>query len=218
MAHNPVGQQPVAEREWFIAGRWQEYEGERRANLLRILGIGVFYAVELINYHGLRLGILQMPAVVDRPFHQATTALAVAWIMVSLGVFLCLQQRFFPGTLKFFSTGCDIVLLTAILTIADGPRSPLLIGYFPLLVLAAMRISLSLVWFATIGSMAGYLFLLGYAKWFTERDLRVPRYHELIFLLALGLSGVVLGQILRRVRRMAEDYARRIKATREEAP
>ena len=31
------------DREWFIVGRWQEYEGEARANLLRIAGIGAFY-------------------------------------------------------------------------------------------------------------------------------------------------------------------------------
>lgn len=196
-AHHPMGEQPVAEREWFIAGRWQEYEGEGRANLLRIVGIGAFYAVELINYHGVHLGVLEMPAVVDLPFHQATTALAVAWVMVCLGVFLCLRERFFPAALKFISTGCDIVLLTAILTIADGPRSPLVVGYFPLLVLAAMRFSLSLVWFAALGSASRYLFLLGYAKWFSQRDLRVPRFQELIVLLALALSGIVLGQIIR---------------------
>src|SRR5262249_16238973 len=158
MASNVIGQQSPTERQWFIVGRWQEFEGEGRANLLRILGIGAFYAVELINYHGLHLGFLEMPAIVDRPFHLAVTALAVAWVMVSLGVFLCLQQRFFPSSLKFISTGCDILLLTSVLTVADGPRSPLVVGYFPLLALAALRFSLPLVWFTTVGSMAGYLF------------------------------------------------------------
>ena len=217
MASTVMSQQSPTERQWYIVGRWQEYEGEGRANLLRILGIGAFYAVELINYHGLSLGFLEMPVIVERPFHLAVTALAVAWVMVSLGVFLCLQQHFFPSSLKFISTGCDILLLTSVLTVADGPRSPLVVGYFPLLALAALRFSLPLVWFTTMGSLAGYLFLLGYAKWFTDRDVRVPRYHELIFLLALGLAGVVLGQIIRRVRRLAEDYARRLGAIRREA-
>ncbi|MGD0900943.1 MAG: hypothetical protein ABR915_24180, partial [Thermoguttaceae bacterium] len=79
-----------ADRPWFIVGRWQEYEGEARANLLRIAGIGAFYLVELVNYYGLRLGPLEMPAVVSRQFHQAVTAMAVAWALVGLGVLFCL--------------------------------------------------------------------------------------------------------------------------------
>jgi hypothetical protein len=152
---------PEADRQWFIAGRLQEFEGEGRANLLRIVGIGVFYLVELVNYHGLNLRILHMPQSVDAPFHLAVTALAVAWIMTALGVYLCLQQRFFPSYLKFLSTGCDILLLTGMLTIADGPRSPLLVGYFLILAVAALRFNLPLIWFATNGPAAGYLFLLG---------------------------------------------------------
>ncbi|MCH7687098.1 MAG: hypothetical protein IH899_10530 [Planctomycetes bacterium] len=66
---------------WFIIGRWKEYEGEQRANLLRLIGIAAFYTIELINRHGLHLGFLDMPRVesVDERFHMAVTALAVAW-------------------------------------------------------------------------------------------------------------------------------------------
>ena len=42
------------DRKWYIVERWQEYKGEGRANLLRIIGIGSFYIVHLMNYHGLR--------------------------------------------------------------------------------------------------------------------------------------------------------------------
>ncbi len=191
------------DRQWFIVGRWQEYEGEGRANLLRIAGIGAFYAIELANYWS---------GAVTRPFHQAVTALALAWAMVALGVLFCLGQHIFPASLKFLSTATDIVLLTAILVLADGPKSPLVVAYFLLIVLATLRFSLWLTWFATIGSMSGYLFLLGYAKWFTQRDLHVTRYHQAIFLLALALAGIVLGQVIRRVRKMAIEYAARVAA------
>ncbi len=211
-----------ADRQWFIVGRWQEYEGEARANLLRILGIAAFYIVELVNYYGLHLGFIELPKVeaVDLPYHQAVTALAVAWTMVALGVLLCLRQQVFPAALKFVSTGCDILFLTAILTVSDGPKSPLLVGYFLLIVLSTLRFNLPLVWFTTIGSGAGYLFLLGYAKWFTDpaRGLRPPRYHQVIFLLALALTGVVLGQVIRRVRGLAKEYAARLASTKGESP
>src|SRR5690348_9495379 len=113
-----------ADRLWYIVGRWQEYEGEAKANLLRILGIGAFYAVELVNYHGLQLGWLELPKVegVDQRFHQAITAVAAAWVMTSLGVLFALRQWMFPRALKYASTGADIVYLTGILMLADGPR------------------------------------------------------------------------------------------------
>ena len=48
--------------------------------------------------------------------------------------------------------------------------------------------------------------------------MRVPRYHEVIFLLAVVLTGVILGQLLRRVRRLAEHYAQRVEQTRGGTP
>lgn len=199
------------DRRWYIVGRWQEYEGEAKANLLRIIGIGAFYTIELVNYHGLRLGWLELPKVegVGERCHQAVTALAVAWVMTSLGVFFSLRRQIFPAALKYLSTAADIVYLTAILMLADGPRSAMVVGYFLVVALAGLRFNLSLVWFSTGGSMFAYLFLLGYGRWFAapERNLRIERYQELIFLLALALSGIVLGQTVLRVRRIAEDYA-----------
>jgi hypothetical protein len=204
---------PFADRLWYIVGRWQEYEGEAKANLLRIIGIGAFYTIELVNHHGLSIGFLELPKVegVDTRFHNTVTAIAAAWVMTSLGVLFALRQRMLPRGLKYASTAADIIYLTGILMLADGPRSVLVVGYFLIVALSGLRFSLPLVWFATCGSMCGYLFLLGYGRWFAnpQRNLRIERYQEIIFLLALGLSGIVLGQILRRVRRIAEDYTRR---------
>jgi len=207
------------DHKWFIVGRWQEFEGEARANLLRIVGIGAFYLVELANYHGLNLGFFEMPKVdtIGPSFHQAVTALAVAWTMLAMGVLLCLSQRIFPAALKFVSTGCDIALLTGILLVADGPRSPLVVGYFLLIALSTLRFNLPLVRLATVGSMAGYLVLLGYARWFTERDLHVPRYHQMIVLLGLALTGIILGQVIRRVKTVATQYADRVQASEGES-
>jgi hypothetical protein len=204
-----------ADRRWFIVGRWQEFEGEAKANLLRIIGIGAFYTIELLNYHGLRLGWLELPQVggVDERFHRTVTALAAAWTMTSQGILFCLRRQVFPWVLKYLSTAADLVFLTGILLVADGARSPLLVGYFLIIALAGLRFSLPLVWFATCGCLCGYLFLLGYAKWFAAGSpLRVERYQQLIFLVALALAGIVLGQIIRRVRRIAEDYAARLHA------
>lgn len=211
-ATRPLTDTAKGDRSWHIVGRWQEYEGEARANLLRVVGVAAFYAIELVNYRGLNLGILELPrqADVTPEFHRAVTALAIGWTMLALGVHLCLVRQVFPAALKFVSTGLDFILLTAILALADGPRSPLVVGYFLLIPLAALRFNLPLVRCATAGAMLSYLAINGYARWFTERDLRIPRYHQLMVLVALALTGIVLGQIIRRVRGLAEDYTRRL--------
>jgi hypothetical protein len=201
---------------WYIVGRWWEYEGETRANLLRVAAIAAFYLIELANYRGFRLGGFEMPKVVDRPFHLAVTAVAVAWTMLGLGVQLCLSRRIFPAAMKFVSTGGDILLMTCVLAVSNGPKSPLIVGYFLILALAALRFSLPLLWFAIAGGTFGYLALLAHARWFVPEH-RVPRYHEVMFLLALGLTGITLGQVLRRVRRIADDYAARREAGKDAA-
>ncbi len=206
--------------QWFIVGRWQEYGGETRANGIRLAAIGAFYAIELLNYYGVRQGAFEIPAAVGLRFHQTVTGVAGAWTLIAVGVAIALRRGFFPPSLKYMVTGCDIAVLTGILLVADGPRSPLIVAYFLVIAVAALRFQLRLVWFATLGSMVGYLVLLGYARWFAgreeslfgPRDVSVPRYQQLIFLLALALLGVVLGQIIRRVPALAEDYARRLQS------
>jgi hypothetical protein len=200
----------VPDRQWYIVGRWQEYEGEGRANLLRIAAVGAFYLVELFHHYAL-LDAAHRETWAN--FHAAATALAAAWTLIALAVLVCLRQQIFPAFLKYVSTACDVVLLTALAMLATGPQSPLVFVYFVLVALAGIRFSLGLVWCATAGSMLGYLFLLGHAKWFLPAgvDHGVPRVEQAIVLLSLALAGVVLGQTVRRVRALSDEYAQRLK-------
>ena len=199
------------DRPWYIVGRWQEYEGEARANLLRLAAVAAFYAIELINYYGVDLGFIQLPKVSDLAFHKTVTAIAAAWVILGVGVHLWLRLHLLPSALKYVSTGLDVVLLTLLLMVADGPRSPLIVGYFLIPVLAGLRFQLRLVWFATVAAMLGYVWLLGWAVWIEDvRDVRVPRYHQLIFLTSLAMSGIIQGQVIRRVKSLAAEYARRL--------
>jgi hypothetical protein len=208
---------PDSDRQWFIVGRWQEYEGEARTNLLRIAAIGVFYSLELLNYH-----LLSTPDASFTQYHQKVTALAVAWTMVALAILLCLKRQIFPAVLKYLSAGCDLILLTALASLEIegapagrfGPFSPLVVVYFLIIALSALRFSLGLVWFSTLLAMLGYLALVGLAdsresRWFDAQH-AVPPVVTLITLAALGMTGVVVGQVIRRVRGVAQEYARRL--------
>jgi len=197
----------VENRQWFIVGRWQEYEGESRANLLRIVAVGMFYSIELVRFYG-----FEKAAAEQLPFHRQATLIAAAWTLVALAIWICLRLRIFPAGLKYASTACDILLLTSLAALnAPGPFSPLVLGYFLIIAMAALRFSLGLIWFATLASMLGYWSLVGLVDktWF-DADHAVQPVRQLVTLLSLALTGVVLGQVIRRVKHMASDYAQRV--------
>ena len=215
--NTPAASNPTADQSWFIATRWEQYQAEGRANLLRLIALVLFYAVEVVHYYGLPLDFLELPPAGpnEAAFHWAVASLTALWVIEAAVVAWSLHVRFFPRWLPYASTAADLLLLTMVLMLGHGPQSPLLVAYFVVVAMAALRVDLPLLWFAAGGAAAGYLFLLGYARFYApERDLRVPRFHELLFLVGLALTAVVLGQLVRRVRRLAADYARRAGETK----
>lgn len=197
----------ISQRQWYIVGRWQEYDGESQANLLRMVAIGSLYVVELLRFY-----VFEKASAEHLPFHRQATLIALAWSLMSLAIWLCLRLRVFPAALKYVSTTCDIFLLTALAALnKPGPFSPLILGYFLIIAMSALRFSLGLVWFATLGSLCGYWSLVGLVdqKWF-DADHAVPVGRQLVTLVSLGLTGIVIGQVVRRVQAVAADYAQRL--------
>lgn len=204
---------------WDIACRWRQYEAELRVNVLRIIAVGLFYLVHLAHYHAADgaswLAFLQMDGgtKISPNRHLAITAVAVAWTMWAFAVHFLLQDRVFPRRLPVVSIVIDSTLLTAILTLSNGAASPLVAGYFLIIIMAGLRLNLGWIWLATGSAMAGYLFVLGCTKWprglLLEQPLpHVPRYHQVMVILALVLAGLVVGQSVRHIRRVVNDIAR----------
>jgi hypothetical protein len=198
-------------RQWFIVRRWQEFGGETRACLMRVLAITGFYIVQL--FHHLNLA---EPSVEDQKFHRYVTMIAAAWAFSAISTLLCLRKQFFPVYLPFVTTIIDLGLLTVLAALGSGPFSPLTRVYFLLIVLSAIRFNLPLIWCATIGSMAGYMSLVGIAdeKWFDPQHAVAP-LEQLVTLLALGLTGMFVGQIIRRVPQLAFEFERRMASKRK---
>ena len=211
----------IVDRSWFITQRWQAYDAEARANLLRIIAVGAFYLVHLWTYFSSQgrlphFGFLQLADAgeISKQFHVVVTLLAAAWAMLALGILLCLQQRIFPRWLPYFSTTCDIVILTSIICVADGPRSVLVVGYLldPRCGDLATKPASGPI---CHGRLCNRLFvrfrLCEMARLIRSRqtqsdslaDLRVPRYQQFVMLLSIALAGIMLGQIVRRVRHLA---------------
>ena len=194
------------DRQWFILSRWQQLEGEGRANLLRIVAIAVFYATQLFTY-----STAEAVTDADRAFHRAATGLAVAGAVSALVILLCMQRRLFPPMLPFLSTASDLILVSALARHGGGPHSPLTFTYFLIVAMAGLRFRLSLVWFATAGAATAYMALVGLADptWFDANHVVSPA-RQLMMVSSLGLTGIVIGQIVRRVHILAVEYGQRI--------
>ena len=89
-------------KSWHIASRWQEFEGEMRSAVLRSMLIVVFYSIQLTYY-------LTLEAVgdSDRIFHRQVTFAAIAWLFLSMSVFIALRGGFMPPILKYIATGSE---------------------------------------------------------------------------------------------------------------
>ncbi len=197
-------------RAWRVAERLTELRGEERANLIRIVGIALFYGVQLLNRHGLAVGPIAIPAMeeISPQFHLLMSVLALTGVLAASGVLIALRNRFFPWWTKYATSALDVILATIALMVADGPRSPLVVIYFPLLALSALRFSPGLVRFTTVTTIVSYA-LVALATASSRPTLSVPTYQSILLVLALAIVGVVLDQAVREVRRMAGTYAAR---------
>lgn len=195
-------------RAWRVAKRWSALRGEERANLVRILAIAVFYGVQILNVHGLTIGPLAIPAVpgVGGTFHRLMSLVALAGILSACLVLVALRNRYFPAWLPYVTTGLDVVLATTALVVADGPRSALIVVYFPIVALTALRACPTLVRFATVSAVCGYLFLVLVAD-LLRPELSAPRYHSILMVLSLGLVGLALDRAAHEVGVIAGQYA-----------
>jgi hypothetical protein len=193
-------------KSWFIASRWQELDGEMRSALLRGIAVILFYSVQLVNFV-----LNESTQEADRIYHRQITLAAMAWLCLSLGVFVMLRGFYFPTLLKYVTTTFDIAIIGILALLGHGASSPLVNTLFVVIVLAGLRFSLGLVWYTTILTMVVYMILVGASDslWFDSTH-TTPVLTQAVVLLSLGTCGVVVGQIVRSARRMAEEYQTRL--------
>jgi hypothetical protein len=100
-------------------------------------------------------------------------------------------------------------MITAVLMIGRDPGSLFAVLYFLVVAAAPLRLSVPLIYTATLGAMAAFLFFHGYIRFWLQLPVeqRLPHSQQVIFLLALAVTGLVAGQVLRQARRLAGGHA-----------
>ena len=175
-----------------------------RASVLRGILVVLFYTVQLV--HHMMLATVEQS---DRVFHRQVTFAAIAWLFLSMAVFIALRGGFMPPWLKYVTTTVDLGLVAILSWLSHGPASPLVTAFFLVLALAAIRFRIGLIWFATLGAMACYMLLVGAvdASWFDANHQTPIFLTQAITLCSLGCTGIVLGQVVRAARTMAVSFS-----------
>lgn len=205
---------------WDVARRWQQYRAEVRGNLLRIVAIAGFFLIHRLHHLSAEQAagfwsMLQLGdgAVLSPELNLAITGIVLAWTMWGVCVLSLLQVHIFPRWLPLASLMVDTGLLTSLLVLTSGARSPLLAGYFLIVILAGQRLDLRWVRLATVACLIGYLVVLGCTRWpqgiLLEHPLpTVPRFQQMMTMLALAVAGILVGQQVRLTRSLVDDFDR----------
>src|SRR5690349_20987660 len=149
---------PIA--PWLMRSRAESLAGEARVNLVRLAAVFAFYLRHLIA-----LSTSQGAAHEAGQYHVGATIIAGAWFAIVVAIHVCLSRRYLPAWLKYASCGFDLLMVALLGMLRADPRAPVVLLFFPIIVSAAVRLSLPLVYFATIGSVLGYLAALAYYAW-----------------------------------------------------
>ena len=209
MATNPMAFQREALR-WEAVRERESQTGEARLNLIRLCALLVFYAYHLISFYWLEAGKTTFE------FHVQVAALVLAWSSEVVALYYCAFRGWLRHPLvKYASLGWDVAMISCLLILCDRPSGAFVMLYLLVIASSVLRLSVALIYFATVASIAGYLFALGqyvfldvgYQTYFATPALRLSRNEQILVVLALLTSGFVAGQILRLVKRAAYNFA-----------
>jgi hypothetical protein len=180
---------PRPERVLWLQRR-ETWAGDRKTNRIRLAAVGLFTVNELVNYHVLH--------VVDLRFHVASLLVVALWVLATALFAVLLREHILPRATSYVIVSTDVLLLTWLLFLGDGPRSPLVVLYFLVLALSAVRLDSAVCLFTAAAAALGYGAVLEFTKR-QKPELLVPPYHAVIVALALLLMGIVMAHLVGRV-------------------
>lgn len=193
---------------WKAAVRAEEWAGEMRVNLIRLVAITVFYGNHLFNFYLRDLDLTPR-------FHLIVSSIAVSWATAAFVTHLILAKQGNRPFLKYASLGWDVFMTTSLIAFSGGPKSQFLILLLLILFTVPLRLNLRLVWVASLAAALSYGTICGHSKW-VNVETQVPIVHHVIFFLGLATAGLLAGQCVRQARRFAENYSERLLALNDD--
>jgi serine/threonine-protein kinase len=199
--------EPVATQAPRPHERMAHWARRAPALAMRLLAIGLFYALALVN--------CLVCHAVDSAWLLHLTGVLGLWVAASVGLQQWLERPGRAQTAMFVWGAVDVVALSWIVWLTDGAASRLVV-VFPLVIAASgLWFQPAYVRFVTGLCLAAYVGLIADAhlfrpaEWQQRFGLRWDRHSDC--LLALLLTGVVVSYLVRRVRALSR-YLRKCRA------
>lgn len=183
-----VGATKIAEPVLWLKRR-ESWAGDWKANRIRLAAVSIFTANELVNYHVLH--------VVDLRFHIGSLLIVALWVVATALFTILLREHIWPRAVSYVIVSTDLLLLTWLLFLADGPRSPLVVLYFLIIALSGVRVDPAVCLFTGAAATLGYGAVLEFTK-LQKPELLVPPTHAVIVALSLLLMGVIMAHLVGR--------------------
>jgi predicted Ser/Thr protein kinase len=177
---------------------------------LRVAALGLFYVAFLIvDALKRRYGFGDQPA--TGVFHLEIVAILAVWTTASIICQRLLDSQRWSIPARFLWGALDSLLLLAVLLVADGVASPLVVGYPLLIVGSGLWFRVRLVWFMTALSVVSYT-ILTLVFYGTPPNLR-PTFdpdvdRHVINILGLLVLGVAVAYLVHRLRTLSSFYRR----------
>jgi serine/threonine-protein kinase len=208
LEHFHLGESLIAKPPHLVQRAWS-WSRREPALALRLAALAGFYAVELINYYGFNPSDTQW-----RSFHFKISLVLSLWVVSSfiLQQFLKSQRWSIPA--RFLWGTLDAALLTAILLIADGAASPLVVGYFLLIAGSGLWFRVRFVWFMTALLLVSYgVLTTDFYMWRHEelqKQFDVGADRHVLFIVAMLVMANIVAYLVDRVRALSNFYGQRL--------
>ena len=187
--------EPVLASHADIGQRARRWIRREPALVSRLFALFVASAIVQGNY--LTVGT-------DWPYHSRIMTVFGIWAVMSFIFQQMLNKDFYSNPTRFAWTVGDAALLAILLSIAEGPLGPLLIGYPTLIVASGLFFRVRLVVFETITCLLSFATLCWLRPELTEQ-----RHYPLIFAAVLSVIGFVVGYQVFRVRVLSRYFESR---------
>jgi serine/threonine-protein kinase len=198
-------QEPLSVRPPSAIEHFVQWTRRQPALASRLGALGVFYLVEIGNYH--YGGVLP-------PFHFKITILTAAWAVIAIVCQqfvghqrLALPARFVWGTLD------SLMLLIVLLFVGDGAASALVVGYPLLIAASGLWFHVRFVSFMTVLSLLSYgVLVVDFYCWRIELQEHFDKSfaRHVLFALSLIVLGAVVSVLVQRVRMLSKFYGRQL--------
>ncbi len=190
-------------------GWWQRlWSWTRREPTLaaRLATLAAFTGVDWVNY---------AVGTIDAAFHEKMLTLVAIWMVTAVVFQQLLKSRRWSILTRLGWGLLDSVLLFGVLLIANGVASPLVVGYFLLIVAAGLWYRARFVWFMAAMSLVSYgVLVFDFYHWrppeFREEFKTILPDRHVIFALAMVATAAVTAYLVARLRALSSYFGQKL--------